>query len=103
MKRIRLGHHYYYAVAPEELTSGNLRGKNVVIEGIVEDKPLVEFLPMELPSWRTTFKIHGIRIDFAGSPCIGKGERVRVYGRFLGDAIIATAVETDKAIFTTEE
>ncbi|WP_297065259.1 GTP-binding protein [Thermococcus sp.] len=103
MKRVKLGHHYYYSLTPDELKTGGFRGKNVVIEGIVEDKPLVEFLPMELPSWRTTFRIHGIRIDFAGSPCIGKGDRVKVYGRFLGDAIIATAVETDKAIFTTEE
>ena len=103
MGRVKFGHHYYYVVTPEDLASGKLRGKNVVIEGEIEDKPLVEFLPMELPSWRTTFKVHGIRVDFAGSPCIGKGDRVKVYGRFLGDAIIATAIETDRALFTTEE
>lgn len=102
MKRVKLGHHYYYVVTPGEL-NGKLRGKNIVLEGEIEDKPVVEFLPMELPSWRTTFRIHGIRVDFAGSPCIGKGDMVKVYGRFLGDAIIATAIETERALFTTEE
>ncbi|WP_297508994.1 GTP-binding protein [Thermococcus sp.] len=103
MKRVKLGHHYYYVVTPEELKGRNMRGKNVVLEGEIETKPLIEFLPMELPSWRTTFKLHGLSIEFAGSPCLGKGERVKVYGRFVGDGIIATAIETERALFTTEE
>jgi len=103
MRRVKLGHHYYYVVTAEELRAGKMRGKNVVIEGEIEDKPLIEFLPMELPSWRTTFRLHGLSVEFAGSPCVGKGERVKVYGRFLGDAIIATAIETERALFTTEE
>lgn len=105
MRRIKLGHHYYYVVTPEDLSSSErkLRGKNVVLEGVIEDKPIIEFLPMELPSWRTTFKLHGLAVEFSGSPCVGKGERVKVYGRFVGDGIIATAIETETALFTTEE
>ena len=103
MRRVKLGHHYYYIVTPEDLSTGKFRGKNVVLEGEVENKPLVEFLPMELPSWRTTFRIHGLCVKFSGSPCLRKGDRVKVYGRFVGDGIIATAIETERAIFTTEE
>ncbi len=103
MRRVKFGHHYYYVVTPDDLKGRNLRGKNVVLEGEVEDKPCVEFLPMELPSWRTTFRLHGLSVEFAGSPCIGKGDRVRVYGRFVGDGIIATAIETERTLFTTEE
>lgn len=50
MKRIKLGHHYYYVVTPDDLSTRKFRGKNIVLEGVVEDKPLVEFLPMELPA-----------------------------------------------------
>ncbi|AMQ18355.1 hypothetical protein [Thermococcus peptonophilus] len=103
MKRVKLGHHYYYVVTPDDLSTRKFRGKNIVLEGVVEDKPLVEFLPMELPSWRTTFRLHGFSVEFAGSPCVGKGDTVKVYGRFVGDGIIATAIETERAIFTTEE
>ncbi|ASI99054.1 GTP-binding protein [Thermococcus celer] len=102
-RRVKLGHHYYYIVTVDELNSGGFRGKNVVIEGVVEDKPLVEFLPMELPGYRTTFQVSGFRVEFSGSPCIGKGDRVRVYGRFLGDCIMASAIETERAVYTTEE
>ncbi|AEK73822.1 hypothetical protein GQS_09640 [Thermococcus sp. 4557] len=102
-KRVKLGHHYYYIVTVDELHSGGFRGKNVVIEGTIEDKPLVEFLPMELPGYRTTFKVSGLRVEFSGSPCLGKGEWVKVYGRFLGDCIMASAIETERAVFTTEE
>ncbi|HDZ35362.1 MAG TPA: GTP-binding protein, partial [Thermococcus sp.] len=40
---------------------------------------------------------------FSGSPCLGKGDWVKVYGRTLGDCIIASAIETGRAVFTTEE
>jgi len=100
---VKFGHHYYYKVTVDELNSGGFRGKNVVIEGPVEDKPRVEFFPMELPGYRTTFRIQGLRIEFSGAPCLRKGERARVYGRFLGDCIIASAIETEEALFTTEE
>ncbi|ASJ13015.1 MULTISPECIES: GTP-binding protein [Thermococcus] len=102
-KRVKLGHHYYYIVTVDELNSGGFRGKNVVIEGTIEDKPLVEFLPMELPGYRTTFKVSGLRVEFSGSPCLGKGEWVKVYGRFLGDCIMASAIETERTLYTTEE
>lgn len=102
-KRVKMGHHHYYIVTPDELKSGAFKGKNVVVEGVIANKPCIEFLPMELPSYRTTFVVGGIRVEFSGSPCLGMGDRVKVYGRFLGDGIIATAVETGKAIFTTEE
>ncbi len=102
-RRIKLGHHYYYLVSVDELISGGYRGKNVAVEGTVGDKPLVEFLPMELPSYRATFNMDGIRVEFAGSPCIKVGDRVRVYGRFLGDCIMASAIETEGAMFVTEE
>ncbi|ACJ16704.1 hypothetical protein, conserved [Thermococcus onnurineus NA1] len=102
-KRMKLGHHYYYIVTVDELHARGFRGKNVVIEGTIEDKPLIEFLPMELPGYRATFKVSGIRVEFSGSPCLGKGEWVRVYGRFLGDCIMASAIETEKAVFITEE
>jgi hypothetical protein len=42
-------------------------------------------------------------VEFSGSPCLGKGEWVKVYGRFLGDCIMASAIETERAVFTTEE
>ncbi len=59
---------------------------------------------MELPGYRTTFQVSGFRVEFSGgSPCIGKGDRVRVYGRFLGDCIMASAIETERAVYTTEE
>ncbi len=103
VKRIKMRHHYYYVVTPEDLKSGAFKGKNIVIEGIITDKPKVEFLPMELPSYRTTFLVGDIRVEFSGSPCIGTGDLVKIYGRFLGDRIIATAIETERAIFTTEE
>ncbi len=102
-RRVKLGHHYYYIVTVDDLHSGSFRGKNVVIEGVIEDKPLIEFLPMELPSYRTTFTVSGIKVEFSGSPCVSRGDSVRVYGRFLGDCIIASAIETDRALFTTEE
>ncbi|WP_297464661.1 GTP-binding protein [Thermococcus sp.] len=102
-RRVKLGHHYYYIVTVDDLHSGGFRGKNIVIKGVIEDKPLIEFLPMELPSYRTTFTVSGIKVEFSGSPCIGLGDSVKVYGRFLGDCIIASAVETDRALFTTEE
>lgn len=102
-KRVKLGHHYYYLTNGEELKSGSFRGKNVVFEGVIEGKPLVEFLPMELPSYRTTFTVDGIRVEFSGSPCIGAGEKVKVYGRFLGDCIIASAVESERALFVAED
>ncbi|AEH25059.1 hypothetical protein [Pyrococcus yayanosii] len=103
MKRVKLGHHYYYIVTSEDLRAGGFRGKNVVLEGEVEDKPIVEFLPMELPSYRTTFRLGGFRVEFSGTPFIRMGERVKVYGRFVGDAIIAKAIETEGAIYVTEE
>ncbi len=103
VKKIRMGHHYYYIVTPEDLKSGAFKGKNIVVEGTIINKPQVEFLPMELPSYRTTFLLDGIKVEFSGSPCIGIGERVKVYGRFLGDGIMATAIETERAIFSTEE
>jgi len=103
VRRVKFGHHFYYVVTIEDLKDNKMRGKNVVLEGEIETKPLIEFLPMELPSWRTTFKLHGLSIEFAGSPCIGVGDTVKVYGRFVGDGIIATAIETERALFTTEE
>jgi hypothetical protein len=102
-KRVKLGHHYYYLVSPEELSNGNFRGKNVAISGVIEDKPVVEFFSNDTPSWRTTFKVNGLTVEFPGSPCIGEGDEVKVYGRFVGEAIIACAVETERAVFTTEE
>ncbi|GAB6101597.1 hypothetical protein JCM16138_08200 [Thermococcus atlanticus] len=102
-KRVKLGHHYYYIVTPESLTNGRFKGKNVVLEGIIEDKPHIEFLPMELPSSRTTFHIDGFRIEFPGTPYVGKGDAVKVYGRFVGDGIIASAIETEKALYTSED
>jgi hypothetical protein len=101
--RVKLGHHFYYPVTVEELKSGKMRGKNVVLEGTVEDKPRIEFLPMELPGYRTVFSIAGIRIEFSGSPCLGRGDRVKVYGRFLAGDLIAVAIETEKALFIAEE
>ncbi|ASJ02955.1 GTP-binding protein [Thermococcus profundus] len=102
-RRVKLGHHYYYVVGVEELKSGSFRGKNVVFEGAVEGKPTIEFLPMELPSYRTTFSLGSIRVEFSGSPCIGAGDHVKVYGRFLGDCVIASAVETERALFIAED
>lgn len=102
-KRVKLGHHFYYVVTLEDLKSGSMRGKNVVFEGTVEDKPVVEFLPMELPSYRTTFSVDGIKVEFSGSPCLRKGERVKVYGRFLAGDLIAVAIETEGAIYIAEE
>jgi len=102
-KRVKFGHHYYYIVLPDELKDNKFRGKNVVLEGVVENKPTIEFLPMELPSYRTTFRINGLKIEFSGTPHIGKGEHVKVYGRFVGDGIIAKAIETEKALYVSEE
>jgi len=102
-KRVKLGHHYYYVVAVDDLLSGNMRGKNVVVDGRIDDKPTIEFLPAEMPSWRTSFSINGLNVEFPGSPCIGMGDHIRVYGRFVGDCIMASAVETEKAVYTTEE
>ncbi|MDV3103572.1 GTP-binding protein [Thermococcus waiotapuensis] len=102
-QEVKLGHHVYHVVTVEDLKSGKMRGKNVVFEGIIEDKPVVEFLPMELPSYRTTFSVDGIRVEFSGSPCIKRGDRIRVYGRFLAGDLIATAIETDEAIYMAEE
>ncbi|HIH73663.1 MAG: GTP-binding protein [Thermococcales archaeon 44_46] len=103
VKKIKLGHNYYYVLTIDELKSGNFRGKNVVIEGVIEDKPKIEFLPMELPSYRATFHISGLKIEFSGTPNIGRGETVKVYGRFLGDGIIAKAIETERILYVTEE
>ncbi|AEC51873.1 hypothetical protein PNA2_0957 [Pyrococcus sp. NA2] len=103
MKRIKLGHHYYYIVTPEDLRDGKYKGKNVVIEGEIKGKPIIEFLPMELPSYRTTFEISGFKVEFSGTPSIRVGERVKVYGVFVGDGIIARAIETEGAIYLTEE
>ncbi|MDI3474343.1 MAG: hypothetical protein PWQ79_363 [Thermococcaceae archaeon] len=102
-KRVKMGHHYYYVVSPEELGSGGFRGKNIVMEGFVEDKPQIEFYPSDIPSWRTIFRVNGISVRFVGAPCLGEGDRVKVYGRFVGDCIMATVLETERAIFTTEE
>lgn len=44
-KRVKFGHHYYYIVLPDELKDNKFRGKNVVLEGVVENKPTIEFLP----------------------------------------------------------
>ncbi|AFN03186.1 GTP-binding protein [Pyrococcus furiosus DSM 3638] len=103
MKRVKLGHHFYYIVTPEELRNGKFKGKNIVIEGEIENKPIIEFLPMELPSYRTTFKISGLKIEFAGTPYIKAGEKVKVYGVFVGDGIIARAIETNGAVYISEE
>lgn len=103
VKRTKLGHNYYYILTIDELKNGKFRGKNVVIEGIIDDKPKIEFLPMELPSYRTTFHISGLKIEFSGTPNVGKGESVKVYGRFVGDGIIAKAIETEKVLYVTEE
>ncbi|AFK22258.1 hypothetical protein [Pyrococcus sp. ST04] len=102
-RRIKLGHHYYYIVTPEELMNGKYKGKNVVIEGEIEEKPVIEFLPMELPSYRTIFRILGFKVEFSGTPSVRAGERVKVYGVFVGDGIIARAIETEGAIYITEE
>ncbi len=102
-RRVKLGHHYYYVLTPHELRDGNFRGKNVVTEGIVDDKPLVEFYTLESPNWRATFHVDGLMVEFPGNPCVGKGDWVKVYGRFLGDCIKANALETEKALFVTEE
>ncbi len=102
-KRVKLGHHYYYLVSPSDLRDGNFRGKNVVVDGMVEDKPVVEFYTLDAPSWRTTFHINGLTVEFPGNPCLGKGDYVKVYGRYVGDCIKANALETERAIFTTED
>ncbi|HIP75363.1 MAG TPA: GTP-binding protein [Thermococcus paralvinellae] len=102
-KRVKFGHHYYYIVLLDDLKDNKFRGKNVVLEGVIEDKPTIEFLPMELPSYRTIFRIDGLKIEFSGTPHIGRGDRVRVYGRFVGDGIIAKAIETEKALYISEE
>ncbi|KPU62816.1 GTP-binding protein [Thermococcus sp. EP1] len=102
-KRVKFGHNYYYILSIDELKDGKFRGKNIMIEGIIEDKATIEFLPMELPSYRTTFHIGGLKIEFSGTPNIGKGELVKIYGRFIGDGIIARAIETEKALYITEE
>ncbi|WP_048160532.1 hypothetical protein [Thermococcus sibiricus] len=102
-KRVKFGHNYYYNLSIDELKRGEFRGRNVMIEGIVEDKVTVEFLPMELPSYRTTFHINGLKIEFSGIPHIGQGDIVKVYGRFIGDGIIAKAIETNRSLYVTEE
>ena len=102
-KRIKFDHHYYYIVTSEDLTNPKMRGKNVVLEGKIEDKPIVEFLPMELPSYRTIFHINGLKIEFSGTPYLGRGDIVRVYGRFIGHGIVAKAMETEKILYVTEE
>ena len=102
-KRVRFNHGYYYVVTPQELQENSMKGKKVVIEGIIEDKPLIEFLPMELPSYRTTFHVAGLRVEFSGTPYVKKGDQVKVYGRFIGHSIVAMAIETEEALFTTEE
>ncbi len=103
MKRIKLGHHYYHVISLEEALSGRFRGKNVVIEGVIADTPVIEFLPMELPSYRTTFHIDRLKVEFPGSPCVRRGDRVRVYGRLLNGEIMAIAVEGDGVMFIVEE
>ncbi|CAB50524.1 hypothetical protein [Pyrococcus abyssi] len=103
MRRVKLGHHYYYIVTPEDLKNGKYKGKNVVLEGEIKEKPLIEFLPMELPSYRTTFEIFGFKVEFSGTPYIKLGDKVKVYGVFVGDGIIARAIETEGAIYLTEE
>jgi len=103
MKRVKLGHHYYHVISMEEAKSGKFRGKNVVVEGVVSDKPVIEFLPMELPSYRATFYVDKLRVEFPGTPCLKKGEHVKVYGRLLNGEIMAVAVETDGVMFMVEE
>ncbi len=102
-KRVKLGHHYYHVIGIDEAKSGRFRGKNVVIEGFITDRPTIEFLPMELPSYRTTFRLEDVRVEFPGSPCIRTGERVRVYGRLLSGEIMAVAIEADGVTFMVEE
>ncbi|AIF69777.1 GTP-binding protein [Palaeococcus pacificus DY20341] len=102
-KRVKFGHGYYYIVTPQELQENHMKGKKVVIEGTIEDKPIIEFLPMELPSYRTTFHIEGLKIEFSGTPVVKKGDQVKIYGRFIGHSIVARAIETEYALFITEE
>ena len=102
-RRVKLGHHYYYIVTPDELKNGKYKGKNVVVEGEIESKPVIEFLPMELPSYRTIFTLAGLKIEFSGTPYVKSGEKIKVYGLFVGDGIIARAIETEGAIYLTEE
>lgn len=58
---------------------------------------------MELPSYRTIFRVSGFKVEFSGTPNVRMGEKVKVYGVFVGDGIIARAIETEGAIYITEE
>lgn len=101
-KRIKFGHGYYYIVTAEELRDNRMKGKKVVLEGTIDGKPLIEFLPMELPSYRTSFSLDGLNVEFAGAVPLSRGDKVKVYGVFIGHTIVARAIETEGAIFTTE-
>ncbi|NPA48034.1 MAG: GTP-binding protein [Thermococci archaeon] len=103
MRRVKLGHHYYHIISLEDALSGRFRGKNVVVEGTITDKPVIEFLPMELPSYRATFCLGRLKVEFPGSPCLRMGERVKVYGRLLNGEIMAVAVETEYVTFMVED
>lgn len=103
MKRIKLGYYYYYVVIFDDFLMRKFRGKNIVFEGVVEDKFFVEFFLMEFFSWRIMFKIYGFFVEFVGSLCVGKGDIVKVYGCFVGDGIIVIVIEIERVIFIMEE
>jgi len=87
----RLGGRDYYVVEPDAISE--LKGLNVRFDGIITEKPVIEYYaagwPWSLASrfieedhgHRTILKVEGVTVYIRGSAPLRKSEKVRVWGK----------------------
>ncbi|MFB0543289.1 MAG: hypothetical protein ACETVR_00765 [Candidatus Bathyarchaeia archaeon] len=100
----------YYIVSPEDVAQ--LDRVNVKFEGLIAEKPVVEFYTAGWP-WsissrlieedhghRTTLKVGGVPVHFRGPLYLRKGEKVVVWGKIEEGGVQARRIEGEDAIYT---
>lgn len=106
-KRVTFINEEYFAVDPKLIKDVN--GIKVVLEGFLEEKPVVRTMSNESVwgtghakddhSHITVLKVHGVTVHFPGVATLRMDEPVIVYGRVRGDIVQAKAIETYNAVF----
>jgi hypothetical protein len=106
-KRVNFMNEEYFAVDPKLIK--DVSGIKVVLEGFLDEKPIVRTMSDE-SVWGTGFakddhghltvlKIRGVTVHFPGVANLKMDEPVVVYGKTRGEIVLAKAIETYNAIF----